>query len=81
MYHRFSTETVVPAFDAREGDIVHPATLSCCGDVATVTSVIGGEDHLGGFVEVTIGCPCGPRMVCTMREEHVLSYSGTLALI
>lgn len=80
-YHRFATETIVSAFDVREGDVTHSSPVSCCGGLARVLSVVGMEDHQGGAVEVSIGCDCGERMRATLREQHVLSYSGTLALL
>lgn len=76
MYHRFATDVAVAAFDVREGDVTHAATGSCCYDVTRVMSVV----RQGDAVRVEVGC-CAVRMAMTLREEHVLSYSGTLAVI
>lgn len=81
MYHRFSTDVAVPAFDVQQGDVLHAATCSQCGEVTTIGSVVGGEDARGGFVTIEAGCACGTSASFTMRADHVLSYSGTLALL
>lgn len=80
MYHRFQTDVAVAALDVREGDVAHAATCFFCEDVSRVLTVAQGGEY-GVDVTVTVGCKCGPRGSYGLRAEHVLSYSGTVAVL
>lgn len=80
MYHRFATDVAVEAADVREGDVVHAATCSRCGDVQRVLSVREGGNY-GVARTVEVGCLCGTAGSIGLHAGHVLSYSGTLAVI
>lgn len=81
MYHRFSTDVAVPAFEVTEGTVVHAAPCMRCEQPSVARRVTRVDDQYGEAVEIAVGCWCGTKAQFTMRREHVLTLAGVVALL